>query len=91
MSPLTGRTHQIRKHMQILGHAIVGDKRYGRQQEIEREESILEQSTVDEEDSVMYLWAVGVLLRHPVFNQYIEVELPVPAQIERLKDVNISV
>ncbi len=29
LTPKTGRTHQLRVHMQTLGHPIVGDKRYG--------------------------------------------------------------
>jgi tRNA pseudouridine32 synthase / 23S rRNA pseudouridine746 synthase len=29
LSPETGRTHQLRVHMQALGHAIVGDALYG--------------------------------------------------------------
>jgi len=28
LTPLTGRTHQLRVHMQALGHAIVGDEFY---------------------------------------------------------------
>ena len=26
---ISGRTHQIRKHLKMIGHPIVGDKRYG--------------------------------------------------------------
>jgi 23S rRNA pseudouridine955/2504/2580 synthase len=29
LQPLTGRTHQLRAHMAAIGHAIVGDAKYG--------------------------------------------------------------
>ena len=28
MKPITGRKHQLRKHLFIIGHSIVGDKKY---------------------------------------------------------------
>jgi len=32
--PLTGRTHQIRRHAKLAGHAVVGDIRYGTKRSI---------------------------------------------------------
>lgn len=29
LAPVTGRMHQIRKHLQLIGHPIRGDRRYG--------------------------------------------------------------
>ena len=29
LSPKTGRTHQLRVHMSVMGHPIVGDTMYG--------------------------------------------------------------
>jgi tRNA pseudouridine32 synthase / 23S rRNA pseudouridine746 synthase len=31
LEPVTGRSHQLRVHMQVMGHAIVGDNLYGPQ------------------------------------------------------------
>ncbi len=34
VSPLTGRTHQIRVHLKHLGHPILGDRIYGRRKDM---------------------------------------------------------
>ncbi len=30
LKPVTGRTHQLRAHMEAIGHPIIGDPKYGR-------------------------------------------------------------
>ena len=47
--PETGRSHQLRVHMQSLGHSIVGDPIYGREGEM----------------PPLYLCAVRLAFRHP--------------------------
>jgi 23S rRNA pseudouridine955/2504/2580 synthase len=40
ISPKTGRTHQIRVHSAYIGHAIVGDQKYGKHEQIAGLESL---------------------------------------------------
>ena len=37
--PLTGRTHQIRRHAKLAGHPVVGDRRYGSKRSVQYLES----------------------------------------------------
>ncbi len=34
VTPLTGRTHQIRVHLSSIGHPVVGDKLYGKKKDV---------------------------------------------------------
>lgn len=62
--PITGKQHQLRRHMKILGHPILGDKRYWNDRDSSRP---LLQSLDDlpPELKECYLWAVEVSFRHP--------------------------
>jgi len=62
----TGRTHQIRVHLNYLGHPIVGDELYG---------------TVDEYIDRQALHAYKLKLPHPYNGETIEVECDLPEDI----------
>lgn len=65
LEPLTGRTHQLRVHLQALGHPILGDALYG---------------TADGQAAAdrLLLHAAALKLAHPVTGQPLEFHSPVP-------------
>lgn len=66
----TGRKNQIRVHMQDLGHPVVGDKRYGR----------------EDVDPIgrLALHAFRLCFRHPVTGQPMQFETPYPSAFRAL-------
>jgi 23S rRNA pseudouridine1911/1915/1917 synthase len=68
----TGRTHQIRVHMSHIGHPIVGDVLYG-----EASVWLIERQA---------LHAKYLSFRHPVTGQQLELEAPLPDDMQRLLD-----
>ena len=61
---LTGRTHQIRVHLQHLGHPILGDKIYTRRS--------------SESRLMLHAWHLG--FRHPVTENWIEFTAEIPQE-----------
>lgn len=59
----TGRKHQIRRHLDILGHPVMGDPQYGRR---------------NKNQSGLKLWASFLRLDHPFKKMKVEKELPPP-------------
>lgn len=70
----TGRTHQIRVHMQYLGHPIVGDSLYGNTSDL-----IARQA----------LHACKVSFIHPFTKEKMHIEANLPDDILRLLDMPI--
>lgn len=66
----TGRTHQIRVHMEALGCPIVGDYVYGKD--------------ADEIPGRFALHSCYVRLVHPVTGEWVEADAPLPAELEAL-------
>jgi 23S rRNA pseudouridine1911/1915/1917 synthase len=65
-SPHTGRMHQIRVHLQQLGHAIVGDPLYGKRDHWQRH--------------LLHAWKLE--FPHPKIDKNIIVEAPLPVEFE---------
>lgn len=65
----TGRTHQIRVHLQSIGHPVVGDPVYG-----DRLTSIADPGRV-------WLHATSLRFRHPMTDEEIRVSAPLPRDL----------
>jgi 23S rRNA pseudouridine955/2504/2580 synthase len=75
-SPKTGRTHQIRVHAASLGHPIVGDERYGRDD--------INKGFRTRGYKRMFLHATTLTFQHPVSGDSMTISAPLPAQLEHL-------
>jgi 23S rRNA pseudouridine1911/1915/1917 synthase len=64
----TGRTHQIRVHMQAIGHPVCGDPEYGTPGLLGLERQ--------------FLHAARIAFEHPVTGERIEVSSPLPYDLE---------
>lgn len=68
----TGRTHQIRVHMEYIGHPLVGDQTYGRRKVIG--------------DAGQFLHAKMIGFSHPSTGKYMEFDSPLPAYFQEFMD-----
>ena len=83
-SPYTGRTHQIRVHAAWLGHAIIGDERYGKNE--------LNKRFRQRGYKRLFLHAHKLQFAHPVHGEILKLVAPLPDDLQALldKSKNIS-
>jgi 23S rRNA pseudouridine1911/1915/1917 synthase len=68
----TGRTHQIRVHLQAIGHPVAGDPEYGTAGEL----GLTRQ----------FLHAARLAFAHPVTGEPLDVSSPLPPDLQRVLD-----
>jgi len=71
--PRTGRTHQIRVHLQAIGHPIIGDRAYGGGGDLA--------TALGLERPFLHSWRLG--FDHPMTGERVELEEPLPDDLER--------
>jgi 23S rRNA pseudouridine955/2504/2580 synthase len=73
LKPVTGRQHQLRAHMALIGHPIVGDNKYGGDQNLPAEQI----------ENKLHLHARRLVLPHPFAGGKIDVTAPLPEHMKR--------
>jgi 23S rRNA pseudouridine955/2504/2580 synthase len=68
LKPVTGRQHQLRAHMAMIGHAIVGDNKYGGDTDMPAENM----------ETKLHLHARRLVIPHPRTGAKIDVTAPLP-------------
>jgi 23S rRNA-/tRNA-specific pseudouridylate synthase len=90
LRPETGRKHQLRRHMQLLGHSILGDLRYITVRSVSYRSLPTHLFEADTGPySRLCLWAARVRLPHPTLRQHpaVEVDCSIPEPIQWLEFV----
>jgi tRNA pseudouridine65 synthase len=80
LNPVTGRMHQLRKHMAHILHPIIGDRPHGcnKQNRFFKEQFDMMQ---------MMLHAVELGFVHPLTKQSVSIEAPYPVEFSRIRKV----
>lgn len=71
LTPETGRTHQLRKHMLYIGHPIMGDQKY-----------FLE--GLQHQGYGLYLFASKLVFNHPITQEKLAIQTDLPAKFKRI-------
>jgi len=87
LHPRTGRTHQLRVHMQHIGTPILADRQYAGQESVRR--SDVSASHADPDDILIArqaLHAFRLTFRHPLSGKEMRFEAPFPQDFQQTLD-----
>lgn len=75
---LSGRTHQIRVHSQLAGHSLIGDEKYGARE--------VNRAFAKAGLKRMFLHSSSLVFRHPLSGDRVEIDAPLPDELQALVD-----
>jgi len=88
--PRTGRTHQIRVHLEHIGFPIVGDQSYGRSAQVQYGRWVEKRRADGQRTPALArhaLHARTITVEHPLTGETVKYEAPLPADIAELIDI----
>lgn len=89
VQPRTGRTHQIRVHLQYAGCPVIADKLYGHRDHFKLSDVI--PNTPADKDEILIsrqaLHAFRLRFKHPKKGTWLEVEAPLPSDMRKTLEV----
>ena len=77
LKPVTGRQHQLRAHMHMIGHPIVGDNKYEGDVNMPAENI----------ETKLHLHARRLIIPHPITGETIDITAPLPPHMKATWDV----
>ena len=82
----TGRTHQIRVHMNSIGHSLIGDKVYGSIPKANKKQNILEKDIISKckNFSRQALHSKTLSFHHPISNEKMHFDIDLPDDMKTL-------
>jgi 23S rRNA pseudouridine1911/1915/1917 synthase len=83
MLPKTGRTHQLRVHMQHLGHPLLADSMYGGHESVNAADLAITSDSVEPLIARHALHAYRLSFQHPKTDKRMEFEAPFPNDFEQ--------
>lgn len=77
MDLLTGRTHQIRRHLAHIRHYILGDKKHG-----DNKQNIFFETQFGLQNLLLHSWKLGFI--HPMTKERIQISCPPPPHFQKI-------
>ncbi|MDO8681100.1 MAG: RluA family pseudouridine synthase [Acidobacteriota bacterium] len=78
----TGRQHQIRLHLEQLGHPLIGERVYAAARAVRGDKPLGLSSRVSAQRNMLHAWTLS--FPHPLLDARISVDAPLPSDFEQL-------